>query len=224
MLLEHAVSNPCNVTGEQIQRDMEKFNREIGRFNPATRHLHVLELPEYEVCQYIFGMHRVKFDRDLRELEMIFWDAAAPGEPCRGIADFLEYLHEANIRTGVVSNISFCGESLRSRVESCIPTSHFDFFIASSEYVFRKPSRHIFEIALAESGLKAEDVWFCGDQFKCDIEGASAVGMTPVWYKEYLKYDGECVMTDGIEIQSWSELVEIIEKIQESVALPTEMG
>lgn len=215
VMLEYAVSNPNNVTGEDIQRDVEKFNREVGRFDLATRHLRVLELPEYEIDQYIFGVHGVEFDRDLREFETIFWDAAAPGEPCRGIAEFLDYLKDEGIRTGVVSNISFCGESLRRRVNSCIPNSHFDFFIASSEYVFRKPSKHIFEIALAKSGLNAEDVWFCGDQFKCDIEGAMAVGMLPVWYREYLKYDGDCVMTNGIEINNWNELKEIIQSLDD---------
>lgn len=213
-MLKYAVSNPNNVTGEQIQRDVEEFNGEIGRFNPATRHQRLLELPEYEIGQYIFGKHGVEFDRDLREFETIFWDAAAPGEPCRGITEFLDYLQAEDIHTGVVSNISFCGESLRRRVEGCIPNSHFDFFVASSEYVFRKPSRHIFEIAMAKSGFSAEETWFCGDQFKCDVEGALAVGMTPVWYKEYLKYDNECVMTDGIEINSWEELKDIIQSIR----------
>lgn len=214
-MLERAASNPNNVTGEQLQCAAEKFNREIGRFNPEARSLYTAELPEYEVGQYLFGMHGVKFSCGLRELETEFWNAAAPGEPCRGISEFLDYLKQEGIRTGVVSNISFCGESLRRRVESCIPNAYFEFFIASSEYVFRKPNRHIFELALVKSGLSPDEVWFCGDQFKADIEGASAVGMTSVWYKEYLKYDGDCVITDGLEINSWSELKEILQSLND---------
>lgn len=210
-MLKYAVSNPNNVTGEQLQRDVERFNSEMGRFDPATRHKRLHELPEREINQYIFAMHGVEFDRDLREYETLFWDAASPCEPCNGIAEFLEYLRSEEIRTGVVSNLSFCSETLRKRLETHIPDTKFDFVIASSDYVFRKPSPRIFEVALAKAGMNAKDVWFCGDQFKADIDGAIAAGLTPVWYKEYLRYDSECRLESGFEINSWRELREILE-------------
>ncbi len=213
-ILEYAVSNPNNVTGAQLQYDVEKFNAELGRFDPATRHKRLHELPEFEINQYIFAMRGVEFDRDLRELETLFWDAASPCEPCRGIAKFLDYLNTEGIRTGVVSNLSFCSETLRQRLQAHIPNVHFDFVIASSDYVFRKPSPRIFEVALAKAGVSAEDAWFCGDQFKADIDGAMAAGLTPVWYKEYLRYDSECVLTQGFEINNWSELRDILESAE----------
>ncbi|MDD6396405.1 MAG: HAD family hydrolase [Firmicutes bacterium] len=213
-LLKYALSNPDNITGGQIQRDVEQLNSDLGRFDPATRHKCLQELPEFEINQYIFAKRGIEFDRDLREYETIFWDAAAPAEPCRGIAEFLEYLREEGIRTGVISNLSFCSETLRRRLEKYIPNAQFDFVIASSDYVFRKPSPHIFEVALAKAGIKPEDAWFCGDQFKADIDGAIAAGLTPVWYKEYLRYDSECELTDGFEINSWSELREILDKTE----------
>ena len=209
-MLEYAVSNPHGVTGEQINIEVEKFNGEVGRFSPTTRHREFPEITERSISQYIFALHGVEFDRDLSDFETLFWDAAAPGEPCRGIVEFLRFLDDEGIRTGVVSNISYCEKSLRRRLERCLPESNFELVIASSEYVFRKPSRHIFEIALLKAGLDAEDVWFCGDQFRCDIEGALAVGMTPVWYKEYIRYDQDCEMKSGFEINSWDELREIM--------------
>lgn len=209
-MLKYAVSNPHGVTGVQIQSDIEILNGELGRFNPDTRHKRLFEIPESEISRYVFALHEVEFDCDLKQLEIIFWNAANPCEPTRGIKEVLDYLRAEKIRTGVVSNLSFCGETLRRRIEGCIPDAGFDFIISSCDYVFRKPSPHIFEVALAKAGVKPENAWFCGDQFKTDIEGAAAVGMTPVWYKEYLRYDSECELTRGFEIHCWSELRNII--------------
>lgn len=118
-----------------------------------------------------------------------------------------------NIRTCVVSNLSFCGRTLERRIRKAIPEADFAFVISSCDYLFRKPSRHIFEAALARAGVSADRVWFCGDQLVPDIQGSSAVGITPVWYKGNLLYDRECRLTDGIEIDSWSELTGLIQSL-----------
>ena len=89
----------------------------------------------------------------------------------------------------------------------------FDFVISSCDYLFRKPNPHIFEAALARAGVTPDKVWFCGDQFLPDIQGATAAGMTAVWYKAFLRYDQDCRMTEnGIEIGDWEELKEIIRR------------
>lgn len=43
------------------------------------------------------------------EMDSVFWDAAAPGVPTEGIGEFLTFLKENKIRTGVISNISYSG-------------------------------------------------------------------------------------------------------------------
>lgn len=63
-----------------------------------------------------------------------------------------------------------------------IPTNHFEFVIASSEYLYRKPNRRIFELALEKAELSASEVWYIGDQYECDIVGARNAGLFPVWY------------------------------------------
>ena len=115
----------------------------------------------------------------------------------------------------MVSNLSFCGRTLEKRIYSAIPEADFVFVLSSCDYLFRKPSRHIFEAALAKAGVTADQAWFCGDQFIPDIQGSAAVGMTPVWYKGNLRYDGECKLTEGIEIDHWSELIGILQNLGE---------
>lgn len=213
-LLKYASGNPNGVTGAQLQGDIEELNRELGRFNPATRHKRLFEFSEESINRYIFAKRGVTFDRDLRELEPIFWNTANPCTATDGVADLLDWLREQGIRTGVVSNLSFCSETLRQRIAGCLPDAAFEFVISSCDYVFRKPSPHIFEVALAKAGVPAEDVWFCGDQFPPDIQGSGAVGITPVWYKQYLLYDSDRQLTEGLEIHSWEELRKIIASLE----------
>ena len=73
-------------------------------------------------------------------------------------------------------------------------------------------------MALIKSGLKASEVWFCGDNPICDIEGALNAGLQPVWYKKNFreKPDLKMNLNGGyIEINDWLELKEIIKECRE---------
>ena len=214
-ILRHASSNPDSVTGEELQAEEERLNAELGRFNPAARNKRLTEIPEESINRFLFAKFGVEFpsDCDMRDLESEFWEAANPYGPCEGIGEVMTFLKDEGIRTGVVSNLSFCGKTLEKRIYNAIPEADFDFVISSCDYLFRKPSSHIFEAALAKAGVAADKVWFCGDQFIPDIQGSSSVGMTPVWYKGNLRYDSECIMTGGFEINRWSELIDIIKSL-----------
>lgn len=214
-ILRYALANPKGVTGADLQAEEEKLNAELGRFNPAVRHKRLTEISVESVNRYLFSKFGIEFppETDLRDLEPEFWETANPCEACEGIAGLLEFLREEKIRTGVVSNISFCGKTLEKRIAGAIPNADFEFVISSCDYLFRKPCRHIFETALSKAGVTADKVWFCGDQFVTDIQGSSAVGMTPVWYKGALRYDSECKLTEGIEIYGWNELIDIIKSL-----------
>ncbi len=214
-ILRYCTANPSGVTGQELQSEMEALNAELGRFNPATRNKRLTEIPEESIFRWLFARYGIEFPSgtDLRSLEFPFWEKANPYAPTDGIGELLRFLKGENIRTGVVSNLSFCGETLRRRIENAIPEADFDFVISSCDYLFRKPGRHIFEAALAKAGIPADRVWFCGDQIVPDIQGSSAMGMTPVWYKACLRYDSECELNDGIEIDSWSELIGLIKSL-----------
>lgn len=96
----------------------------------------------------------------------------------------LDYINDRDIRSGVISNIGWSGSALTERINRLLPKNKFEFIIASSDYMFRKPSPMIFELALKKAGLNASDVWFCGDNIKADIEGSAGVGIFPVWYEK----------------------------------------
>ena len=112
-ILRYASANPLGVTGTELQNEEEKLNAELGRFNYATRHQRLTEFPEESINRFLFAKFGIKFppETDLRGLEAEFWEAANPCEPCEGIGELLSFLKAENIPTGVVSNLSFCGDT-----------------------------------------------------------------------------------------------------------------
>ena len=122
-----------------------------------------------------------------------------------GIASFLESLHQNNIRTGVLSNISYAGTVVQDRINRLLPNHHFEFIIATSEYMYRKPHKRIFDLILSKSGLSADEVWYIGDQYECDIAGAKSAGIFPVWYLGAIDMPYED-KEDVLKIADWKEL------------------
>lgn len=216
-LLEIAVKNPKNVTVEEIRSKADEVIGDIPKRMNTTHFRQPLELVWNSVNKYVYEYFGIEFDRPYEELQMIFWNSAVRPYPSENIDSTLDFLYKNGIRTGVVSNIMFSGKTLERRINECMPNHHFEFIIASSEYVYRKPESQIFELALIKSGLKAEEVWFCGDNPICDIEGALNTGIQPVWYKktycpteETEKALKNIPSEKYLGINNWSELKDII--------------
>jgi len=210
-LLARAVKNGSNATAEEIQKFINEIEEEIGRFNPNTIDLYKYEIHNFNFQRYVYEYFNVSFDIDQWEMEKTFWDNASPAVPADGIEELLKYLHDNEIRTGVISNISFGEEALNNRIDELIPSNHFEFIMASSDYVFRKPSKYIFNLALKKAGLSAEEVWYCGDNPFCDVEGSAGVGMTAVWYTGAARSKRRKPETEHILIEDWKNMIPLLQ-------------
>lgn len=181
-VLSHADANPLGRTAQELADYVDALEDEMERFRTADGHIPLYETHNLPFQRYVFASQGLSFSLPGTELETLYWDAAAPGRPTEGVAALLEQLAAAGIRTGVISNLSFSGSALRARLDRLLPNHRFEFILATSEYVFRKPSPRIFRLALTMAGLEPQEVWYCGDNPACDIEGAAACGIQPVWY------------------------------------------
>lgn len=215
-VLQYAVQNKYNKTAAEIQAVADEINDELGRFDPKRKHLLQTEVSNRMFDGYLYESQGIELSISGAELDKVFWDAAAPGKATEGMVEFLAYLKAQGIRTGVISNIGYCGEAVKDRIASCVPGHVFEFVIATSEYLFRKPNPRIFQLALEKADLQPGEVWYVGDQFACDIVGAQNAGMMPVWYvgacknRDACKRDGE---TKGVlTVTSWSELQKVMEE------------
>ena len=209
-VLQYTVKNKYNRTAADVQAAADEINRELGRFDPVKRHQIQVEMPNYMFTNYLYESQGFELSISGAEIDKVFWDAASPAVPTEGIEDFLEFLHEKGIRTGVISNISYNGEMVAERINTLLPENHFEFIIATSDYFFRKPNKRIFELALQRAGLDAEDVWYIGDQYGADVEGARNAKITPVWYIGAIDLPYE-EKGDVLTVKSWAELRECLE-------------
>lgn len=208
-VLKYATKNKYNHTAEEVQAAADAINKELGRFDPLRRHLFQVEVPNHMFTAYLYESMGIELSLSPKEIDKVFWDAAAPGVPTEGIEDFLAFLKKQGIRTGVISNISYCGEAVEERISSVLPSHEFEFILATSEYMYRKPHKRIFELALEKANLSPEEVWYIGDQYECDIVGARNAGIFPVWYIGAIDLPYS-VKEDVLTIRKWKELISIL--------------
>lgn len=211
-VLSYATSNPNNFSACEVTAFSKELHDDIGkclRTYGVEIHNHIYQRLLYEYLEI-----ETSLSKD--EMETVFWDNAAPGTPMPNIEKLISYMNGKGIRSGVISNISFSEKALTERINRHLPDNRFEFVIASSEYVYRKPSKILFELALKKAHLKPEEVWFCGDNAQADIMGATAAGLLPVWYQSSL----DCFYRDSalpitpdcehIHITDWNELIDIL--------------
>ena len=208
-VLKHATRNKYNLTAEQIQERANELNKEFGRYDPEKKHLLQIEIPNTMFTPYLYDSLGIEIELSNAEIDTVFWDAAAHGVPTEGMENFLEYLKNKGIRTGVISNIAYAQSVVAGRINRMLPGNSFEFIITSSNYIFRKPSKRIFDLALEKSGLNPDETWYIGDQYECDIKGALNAGIFPVWYIGAIDLpykDDKNILT----VKTWDKLMEIM--------------
>ena len=181
-VLQYATRNKYQLSAEQVQAKANEINREFGRFDPEKRHLFQIEIPNTMFTPYLYESQGIEVALSNSEIDTVFWNAAAPGVPSEGIEDFLRYLKNKGIRTGVISNIAYDSSVVAERINRLLPENAFEFIITSSNFMFRKPNKRIFDLALEKAELQPGEVWYIGDQYECDVKGSLNAGLLPVWY------------------------------------------
>lgn len=210
-VLQYAVKNKYHLSAEQVQAKANEINREFGRFDPEKRHLFQIEIPNTMFTPYLYESLGIEIALSNSEIDTVFWNAAATGMPTEGIRDFLEYVKGKGIRTGVISNISFDPSVVIERINRLLPENTFEFMITSSNYMFRKPNKRIFDLALEKAGLQPGKAWYIGDQYVCDVKGALNAGLLPVWYIGAIDLpytEDKNILT----VKTWSELERYMEE------------
>ena len=204
-VLQYATKNKYHLTAEQVQAKADELNREAGRFDPEKRHLLQIEIPNTMLTPYLYESQGIEIALSSAEIDTVFWNAAAPGAPTEGIERFLEYLKDKGIRTGVISNISYDPSVVAERINRLLPENAFEFILTSSHFMFRKPNKRIFDLALEKAGLQPGEVWYVGDQYECDVKGSLHAGLLPVWYIGAIDLpytEDESILT----VTDWDEL------------------
>lgn len=215
-VLTHADANPLGRTARELADYIDALETEMERFRTADGHIPLYETHNLPFQRYVFASQCLSFSLPEEKLETLYWDAAAPGRPTEGIHTLLDLLAARGIRTGVISNLSFSGSALRARLDRLLPNHRFEFILATSEYVFRKPSPRIFRLALTMAGLEPHEVWYCGDNPACDIAGAASCGIQPVWYTGALSplwSSPNTPAADHLTLAYWADFPALLDRV-----------
>jgi putative hydrolase of the HAD superfamily len=98
----------------------------------------------------------------------------------------LDSLRTRGLKLALVSNVVTPPRFVRAELEREGLTPRLDAIVLSCEVGKRKPHPAMFERALGELGVRAEDAVFVGDRLLQDIRGADELGMTTVqalWFR-----------------------------------------
>ncbi|MGM9618550.1 MAG: HAD family hydrolase [Oscillospiraceae bacterium] len=212
-LCQFITQNPNRCTLQDIRREMEAVFRELDE---VTKVLHY-DIPCATGCRLALEHLGVELSLTPLEREIVFHNAASPGAVVPRADELLDYLNEAGIRTGVVSNNGWSGEALRERIDRLLPKNRFEFVLSSCDYLVRKPDKRLFEIALQKARLPAEQVWYCGDSIPADVRGSHDAGMFPVLFEgdvpigQSFDHRNEALPDfEYLHIRDWRELTEVL--------------
>ena len=78
------------------------------------------------------------------------------------------------------------------------------------EYMEEMHSIGRFDLALEKAGLEPDEVWYIGDQYECDVNGALNAGLLPIWYIGAidLPYTED---TNILTVKTWNEIERYME-------------
>lgn len=102
------------------------------------------------------------------------WAACHHFDLYEDVPDVLRSIHAAGVRIGLISNTQRCLSSFQRHFAL---EGLFSVAVSSSEHGFMKPHRSIFEAALRQVDVAADEAVMVGDSLPHDIEGARRSGM-----------------------------------------------
>ena len=118
----------------------------------------------------------------------------------------LQALKESGVVVGLISNFEEWLEGMLIEMEVA---ELFDVVVISGKEGIEKPHSGIFELALSRAGVEAADSVYVGDSIRSDVEGSSAIGMTPV----LIDRRGVHGSFDGHRIETLDELSDLLASI-----------
>lgn len=126
------------------------------------------------------------------------------------VAPALDALRSGGYIVGVITNMSRPGADV---AESMGFSDRVDFTLSSMDVGASKPDPKMFRAALSRAGVSANEAAHVGDQIETDIEGAKAVGISPVLIDRHAASTG---YKDCPRITSLAELPPVLESLGES--------
>ncbi|MGA8207922.1 MAG: HAD family hydrolase, partial [Candidatus Dormiibacterota bacterium] len=156
-----------------LDRLIAEGHRELG-----TREVDIEGIRKQAIQQLLGCDLNPELDAELEVGLQRAWVAGAhPVEPALRV---LDQLKARGVRIGLCSNAPYPPALMYEQLDRLDLRRYFDAVLFSSEIGWRKPDPRIFSELLTRLGLPPGSVWFVGDEWEADIEGARRVGMRAI--------------------------------------------
>ncbi len=172
-----SVRRPKTIDAAALDRFEDEFFERLD-FYRKHANLECNLLHYYELMARYFG---IQFDKPHEELCRRYHFVAERISIMPGAQHVLAELKRAGFRLGLVTNTSLPHSIIVEEFKQLALYDYFDTVVCSSEIVFRKPDRAMFEVALRALKVSPEEAMFVGDDYHADIIGAHKVGMKTAW-------------------------------------------
>lgn len=211
-LYPYISENPHNITPQEFNDYLRKLFDDIRVLRGE-----LIEIHEHLLLRYVLEHFNMKLSIPFEQAERIMMAGMSDAVETPHASEMLSVLNEMGIRTGVVSNLCWSGNALSHRLNKAFPKHKFDFIMTTSEYIFRKPDIHIFDLAVRKSGLSPDKIWFCGNDIEIDMFGSHNAGLFPVFYDDrtvqstiHERNDLLSIDFPHIRLESWLSLVDCL--------------
>jgi putative hydrolase of the HAD superfamily len=213
---EHVYAMAFAEYGIQVEiADLERALRQAYRhggwgieagFEPSeeTSFQRTVDLDQAALAELGLGPMPESFYRRLAELFMVtsHWHIFPEAY------DTLVELKRRGLLVAAVSNWVW---NLPELLHALDLVKHFDVIAASARIGYEKPHRRIFEWALEQVGVPAASVIHVGDHLEADVNGARAVGITPVLIDRYGRHRPNELPPDLDVIDALDQLLPIVD-------------
>lgn len=210
-VLAMAIRNDENITSVKLVDEYYEYKKELhidtrqGALNLS------IEIPFSITLRYLLERHGILLSISYLEAAELFWKHCNQYRDCDGVRDFLNFLNGLNIRTAIITNNLFQDTIIKRRLDEILPDNNMEFIVSSADYGLSKPKKHLFNIALQKARISVGEAWHIGDDVVCDLQGASAIGIYPVWYKHY--YSERDFPTEDmiyLKAENWRDIKDIL--------------
>lgn len=176
-LILASVLPPNAVNAAFLDRFEDEFFERLD-FYREHANLECNLLHYYELMARYFG---IQFDKPYEELCRRYHFVAERISTVSGAQHVLAELQRAGFHLGLVTNTSLPHSIIVEEFQRLSLYDYFDTVVCSSEIVFRKPDRAMFDVALRALKVSPEEAIFVGDDYHADVIGAHKVGTKTAW-------------------------------------------
>jgi FMN phosphatase YigB (HAD superfamily)/DNA-binding XRE family transcriptional regulator len=187
--------NDCLV--HYYQRGFTRLAADLG-ISPETLEMSFWRYND-EVCRGVMSLSdfnaKIAEEFHLKELDWPKYYLEAV-EPVQQMQDVLKWASE-HYRVGLLTNI-MPGLVSSMRKQGILPDISYDLIIDSSEVGAIKPEAHIFEVAQAQAGVEANEIFFIDDD-RSNIMAAQRMGWQVMKFDDALPDESAARAREALE-------------------------